>query len=71
MIVNRLNDKEIKILIDEVDLNKAKILLLDLISKPDNVISYIKALLKNDKLIINNYSIYTYNYKVFLIIISI
>ncbi len=71
MIVNNLDNKEIKILIDEIDLNRFKISLLDLISKPEETTSYIKTLLENNNLIIKNYSIYTYNYKVFLIIITI
>ena len=71
MIVNNLDNKEIKILIDEIDLNRFKISLLDLISKPEETTSYIKTLLENNNLIIKNYSIYTYNYKIFLIIITI
>ena len=71
MIVSNLDNNEIKILIDEVDLKGSKISLQSWISEPNKTISYIKSLVENNDLMIKDYSIYTYNYKVFLIVIYI
>ena len=73
MIVNSLDNKKIKILVDEIDLNKANISLSQWICNQSNTSLYIKNLLKNynfpKDFITKNYSIYTNNYKVFLITI--
>lgn len=83
MIINSLNNKKIKILIDLTDLNNAEIPLFSFISSSKNASSYIKKLLlfynktKKDiflnKEIISfkNYTIYTYNYNIFLININL
>lgn len=76
MIINNLDDKKIKILIDETDLKNSKIPVFELISNSSKTLLYIQQLLSNiskfpEELTIKNYSIYTYNYKIFLIILSI
>ena len=76
MIINNLDNKKIKILIDKIDLDKAQIPLHEWISNPSKTLSYIEKLLENSntflkKIIIKDYLICTYNYKVFLITISI
>lgn len=76
MIINNLDDKKIKILIDETDLKNSKIPIFELISNSSKTLLYIQQLLSNiskfsEELTIKNYSIYTYNYKIFLIILSI
>ena len=68
MIVNSLNEDKIKILIDENDLKKANISLATWISNSDKTLTYIGNLLNfPSDLTIKDYSIYTYNYKIFLI----
>ena len=76
MIINNLDNKKIKILIDETDLKNSKIPVFELISNSSKTLLYIQQLLSNiskfsEELTIKNYSIYTYNYKIFLIILSI
>ena len=74
MIINSINCKKIKILIDEYDLIKAGFSPEKWISNSNQISSYIKNLLKSnsnllDKLDLKEYLIFTYNYKVFSIII--
>lgn len=70
MVINSLNDGKIKIIIDEVDLNKAEIPINEWISNSSKTLSYIENLLKSttnfpNELVLKDYFIYTYNYKVF------
>ena len=75
MIINNLDENKIKILVDEVDLNNSNIKLHQLISNPSKVLSSnIDKLLYNSKYLkqktnIKDFSIFTYNYKVFSILI--
>ncbi len=76
MIINSFCEKKLKILIDENDLKKEKIPLSEWLSSSHKAKIYIKNLIKNFSILsenfsIKDYSIFTYNYKVFLIIISI
>ena len=75
MIINNLSENKIKILIDEVDLNNLGIELYQLISNPSKSISNIKKILYNSKYLnqkinIKSFSIFTYNYKIFSVLIS-
>ena len=75
MIINS-NDKKLKILIDEIDLKNSNISLIEWISNTSNTLLYIQKLLNSnnifqEELLIKNYSIFTYNYKVFLITLSL
>ena len=72
MIINFPDEKKIKILVDEVDLNKAGIYKESWISNSNLTLSYIETLLKYTtnlpkKLVLRDYLIRTYNYKVFSI----
>lgn len=78
MIINTLDTNKIKILADRTDLNKAGILPEKLISNQNQVLLAIKKLLKSttnsplsNELVLKDYYIYTYNYKVFSIVILI
>ena len=75
MIIN-FNDKKMKILIDEIDLKNSNIPLLEWISNTSKTLSYIQNLLKSienfqQELFIKDYSIFTYNYKIFLVTLSV
>lgn len=75
MFINTINDRKIKILIDEVDLNNAGIAPENWISNSNQTLSYIENLLKSKtnfnwlppKLVLEDYFIFTYHYKVFSI----
>ena len=77
MIINSLNDKKIKILVDKIDLSKAGISTENWISNSNQTLSYIESLLKSTtnfeifkkELVLKDYFIFTYNYKVFSIIL--
>lgn len=69
MIINSLDDKKVKILIDENDLKNSKIPITKLVSDSANTIQ--KLIKLPQKTIIKDFSIYTYNYKIFLITLSI
>ena len=79
MIINSLNDKKIKILIDEVDLKNAGIAPENWISNSYRTLSYIENLLKSttnsiklpEELVLKDYFICTYNYRVFAITLYI
>ena len=72
MIINNLDNKKVKILIDENDLKNSKIPITKLVSDSTNTILFIQKLIKlPEKTIIKDFSIYTYNYKIFLITLSI
>ena len=75
MIINAINDKKIKLLIDEVDLNNAGISPESWISNSNQTLFYLENLLKSKtnlnwlppKLVLKDYFIFTYHYKVFSI----
>ena len=69
MIINNLDNKKVKILIDENDLKNSKIPITKLVSDSANTIQ--KLIKLPQKTIIKDFSIYTYNYKIFLITLSI
>ena len=76
MIINNLDNKKIKILIDKIDLEKSQIPLFQWISNTSKTLSYIEKLLKTSEnfpkeLYIKDYLIITYNYKIFSITITI
>ncbi len=75
MIVNSFDENKIKILVDKIDLDKKKISLKSLISTPSKTLSYIKEFLIDFDIFlenknIKNYSIFSYDYKVFMIIVN-
>ena len=75
MIVNSFDENKIKILVDKIDLDKKKISLKSLISTPSTTLSYIKEFLIDFDIFlenknIKNYSIFSYDYKVFMIIVN-
>ena len=75
MIINTFQSSKIKILIDEVDLNRAGILPENWISNSNQTLSYLENLLKSttnlnwlpSKLVLKDYFIFTYQFKVFSI----
>ena len=78
MILNSFDDKKIKILIDEKDLSKSGIAVDKLIKNSEKIFFIEKILSSSDnfvqlpkELVITNYFILTYNYKIFMIILEI
>lgn len=80
MIINTLNTNKVKILIDEVDLKNAGIPPENLISNAKDTLSNIEKLLKYntsslaklpEELVLKDYFIFTYNFKIFSIILFI
>lgn len=75
MIINNLDEKKIKIIIDKVDLKKAGITPEKWVSNSNQALSYLEILLKSttnsinfpNELVLKDYSIITYNYQVFSI----
>ena len=78
MILNSFDDKKIKILIDEKDLSKSGIAVDKLIKNSEKIFFIEKILSSSDnfvqlpkELVITNYFILTYDYKIFMIILEI
>lgn len=76
MIINTLNNNKIKILIDEVDLKNAGISSENWISNANQTLQYLETLLKSTtnfygELVLKDYYVFTYNYKVFSIILKL
>ena len=73
MIINISNKMKIKILIDEADLKNAGIQPEKFISNSNQTLSYLQNLLKYntnwEELVLKDYYIFTYNYKVFSLIL--
>ena len=75
MIINTLENKKIKILVDEIDLKKAGISPENWISNSNQTLSHLENLLKSttnsiklpEELVLKDYIIFTYNYHIFSI----
>ena len=70
MIINNLDNSKLKILVDEIDLKNLKIKPFGLISNTQEVIYKLFEAINIQNSNIKDFSIFTYNYKVFLIYIN-
>jgi len=78
MIINYFDKNKVKILVDKVDLEKICIPISKLISASNENLFFIEKILSSSnnivqlpkELVIKDYFVFTYNYKIFMIIIN-